>query len=124
MSVTLGPVNERSTARYTTDPLTDEDGAVVAGSILSSATLTLYDERTGKILNSRNQQNVNNGNGVSIGDDGIVSWLLVPDDNAIINTRLSQERHVAVFDFRWDAGTSRAVHEVKILVNNIGKVTS
>lgn len=124
MSVTLGPVNERSTARYTTDPLTDEDGAVVAGSILSSATLTLYDQRTGAILNSRNQQNVNQANGVSISDAGVVSWLLVPADNAIVNTKLPQEVHVAVFDFRWDAGTSRAVHEVKILVNNIGKVTA
>lgn len=124
MSVTLGTVNERSTARYTTDPLTDEDGAVVAGSILSSATLTLYDQRTGAILNSRNQQNVNQANGVSISDAGVVSWLLVPADNAIVNTKLPQEVHVAVFDFRWDAGTSRAVHEVKILVNNIGKVTA
>ena len=124
MSVTLGPVNERTTARYTSGPLTDEDGVVVAGSILSSATLTLYDQRTGNILNSRNAQNVNQANGVTIGDDGVVSWLLVPADNAIVNTRLPQELHVAVFDFRWDAGTSRAMHEVNILVNNIGKVTA
>ena len=124
MSVTLGPINERTTARYTSGPLRDEDGAVVAGSTLSSATLTLYDEKTGAILNSRNQQNINNGNGVSIGDDGMISWLLVPADNAIVNQKLSVEMHIAVFDFRWDAGTSRAVHDVKILVNNIGKVTS
>ena len=124
MSALLGPVNERTTARYTSGPLTDEDGVVVAGSILSSATLTLYDERTGNILNSRSAQNVNQANGVTISDAGIVSWLMVPADNAIVNTKLPQEVHVAVFDFRWDAGSSRAMHEVKFIVNNLGKVTA
>jgi hypothetical protein len=124
MSVILGPVNERTTAKYTTDPLTDEDGAVIAGSTMTTATLTLYDQKTGAIINSRNQQNVNNANNVTIADTGIVSWTLMPADNAIVNGRLSQEMHVAVFDFRWDGGTSRSVHEVKILVNNVGKVTS
>jgi hypothetical protein len=124
MSATLGPINERSTARYTSGPLTDEDGAVVAGSILSSATLTLYDERTGTIINSRNKQNVNQANDVTISDAGVVSWLLKPADNVIVNNKLIRETHVAVFDFRWDAGESRAVHDMKILVNNVGNVTS
>jgi hypothetical protein len=124
MSVTLGPVNERTTARYTSGTLTDEDGAVVAGSVLSSATLTLYDERTGNILNSRDAQNVNQANGVTISDLGVVSWLLVPADNAIVDQRVPSEVHVAVFDLRWDAGTSRCVHEVKFLINNVGTVTA
>ena len=124
MSVTLGPVNERTTARYTSGPLTDEDDVVVAGSILSTATLTLYDERTGNILNSRDAQNVNQANGVTISDLGVVSWLLVPADNAIVDQRVPSEVHVAVFDLRWDAGASRCVHEVKFLINNVGTVTA
>lgn len=124
MSIVLGPVNERSTAKYTTDPLLDEDGAVVAGSTLSAAQLTFYDEKSGKIINSRDAQNINQANNVTIGDDGVVTWLLLPADNAIINTRLAQETHVAVFDFRWDVGASRATHEVKILVNNLRKITA
>jgi hypothetical protein len=121
---TLGPVNERTTARYTSGPLTDEDGAVVPGSILSSATLTLKDEKTRTIINSRNAQNVNQANGVTISDLGIVSWLLTPADNPIVNTRVTQEPHIATFDLRWDAGSSRAMHEVRILVTNVGAITA
>lgn len=124
MSVTLGPINERTTAKYTSEPLLDETGTAVAGSIMSTATLTLYDERTKTILNSRNAQNVNNANNVTISDAGVVEWTMQPADNAIVNDRLPSEVHVAVFDFRWDSGTSRAVHEVKFLVKNIGMVTS
>jgi hypothetical protein len=124
MSKTLGPVNERTIARYTSGPLKDEDGAVVSGTILSSATLTLKDEKTRTIINSRNAQNVNQANGVSISNLGIVSWLLAPADNTIVNTSLPQEVHVATFDLRWDAGASRAMHEVKILVNNISAITA
>jgi hypothetical protein len=102
----------------------DEDGVVIPGTLVTAATLTLYDQKTGAILNSRNQQNVNNANNVTIADTGILSWTVQPADNAIVNGKLPQELHVAVFDLRWDAGTSRSLHEVKILVNNIGKVTS
>lgn len=124
MSVTLGPVNERTTAKYTTDPLVDEDGVVIPGTLVTAATLTLYDQKTGAIINSRNQQNVNNANNVTIADTGILSWALQPADNAIVNSKLPQELHVAVFDLRWDAGSSRSLHEVKFLVNNVGKVTA
>ena len=124
MSVTLGPINERTTAKYTSDPLLDEDGVTVAGSVLSTATLTLYDEKTKTILNSRNAQNVNQANGVTISDAGVVAWTMTPADNAIVNDKLPSEVHVAVFDFRWDAGVSRAMHEVKFLVKNLSMVTS
>jgi hypothetical protein len=124
MSVTLGPVNERTSTKYTSDPLTDENGDVVAGSTLSAATLTFYDLKTGTIINSRNAQNVNQANGVTIADTGVVTWLMPPADNPIINDKATQETHVAVFDFRWDAGASRAVHEFRVLVNNIGKLSS
>jgi len=124
MSVTLGPINERTTAKYTSDPLLDENGTAVDGSILTSATLTLYDQKTKTILNSRNAQNVNQANNVAISAAGVVTWELVPADNAIVNDALSQEVHVALFDFRWDGGASRCMHEVKIAVRNLGMVTS
>ena len=124
MSVTLGPINERTICKYTTDPLLDEDGAAVAGASLTTATLTLYELKTGTILNSRNAQNVLNANNVTISAAGVVAWTMLPADNAIVNDRLDQELHVAVFDFRWDAGVSRAIHEVRFLVNNIDKVTA
>jgi hypothetical protein len=124
MSVTLGPINERTTAKYTSDPLLDETGAVVAGSTISTATLTLYDQRSKAILNSRNEQNVNQANGVAISEAGVVTWDLTPADNIIVDDCCATEIHVAVFDFRWDAGASRCLHEFKIAVTNIGMVTS
>ena len=87
---TLGPINEYTTALYTSDPILDETGTVVPGTSLYTATLTLYDERT----------------------------------KTIINDKLPQEAHVAVFDFRWDSGVSRCLHEFKILVKNVSMVSS
>ena len=121
---TLGPINEYTTALYTSDPILDETGTVVPGTSLYTATLTLYDERTKTIINSRNAQNVNQTNGVAISAAGVVTWTMAPADSPIINDKLPQEAHVAVFDFRWDSGVSRCLHEFKILVKNVSMVSS
>jgi len=121
----LGPVNERTSAQYTAT-ITDETGAVVPGSTLSAALLTFYDLKTKTIINSRNAQNVNQTNGVSISEAGVVTWVLTPADNPIVNvlSHQTQETHIGVFDFRWDAGASRVVHPFTVLVTDVGLVSS
>jgi hypothetical protein len=113
----LDPVNEQTTARYTAK-LVDETGAVVPGSTLSSLTLLLYDKATGQILNSRNNQNVLNMNGVAVDETGNLVWILSPSDNAIITDTLTTEVHVAVFTGRWGAG-KEITHDIAITVRNL-----
>ena len=58
-------VNEKITARYTAD-IQDHEENAIAGSSLTTLTLTLYDKVTGTVINSRDNQDVLNTNGVSV----------------------------------------------------------
>jgi hypothetical protein len=113
-------VAELTSAKYT-GTLTDESGAAVSGSALTAATLTLFDDVTGTVINSRNAQNVLNANGVTIDNFGALTWVMAPADNTIVKSGLSVERHRAVFTFTWGAG-KQLVHEVVIAVTNIRMV--
>ena len=57
MSVYLGTINESTTGRYTAT-MYDETGTVIDGTAMSTLTLTLYDKRSGTIVNSRINQDV------------------------------------------------------------------
>lgn len=117
----LGPINERSSARYTAT-LTDETGAPIDGTALDTATLTLYDKLTGTAINSRTAQNVKNTNGVSISAQGALVWVLTPADNAILGSGAIEE-HVALFQVTWGGGSAKACpHAVTILVRNLDKL--
>ncbi len=118
---TLGPVNERTSARYTAT-LEDETGAVVPASALLTLTLTVYDVETGTKINSRDSQNVLNTNGVSISEAGALVWTLEPADNIIVSTALLNEKHRALFRATWGSGRG-LTHEVDVWVKNVGLVT-
>jgi len=116
----LGPINERTSARYTAT-LTDETGAAIDGTALDAATLTLYDAATGTVINSRSAQDVKNTNGVTISAAGELVWVLAPADNAILGVA-ALETHVAFFLFTWGgAGSKACPHEVAIQVRNLAK---
>jgi hypothetical protein len=117
---TFGPINERTSARYTAT-LTDETGAAIDGTALDAATLTFYDQATGTVINSRSAQNVKNTNGVTISAAGELVWTLVPADNAILGTD-AMETHIALFLFTWGgAGVKACPHQVGIRVRNLAK---
>jgi hypothetical protein len=114
----LGPVNERTSARYTAT-LTDETGAGIDGAALDSATLTYYDALTLAVINSRSAQNVKNANGVTISALGALVWVLAPADTAILGTA-AMEDHVALFTFTWGGGGAKAcTHDVTVRVRNL-----
>lgn len=128
--MTTFQATEQTSARYL-GTLTDETGTLVGPTILDSAALTLYDERTNAIINSRDAQDVLNANGVTIyntlqtASDGTtynLVWLMDPADNMIVTSRLPFEAHIAVFDVRWSS-TKRMVHEVRIRVENVGQIS-
>jgi hypothetical protein len=115
-------VNEKVTAKYSAI-IQDEDETALSSSDLQTLTLTLYDKSTGTIINSRNDQDVLNTNGVSVDANGNVVWLMDPDDNAIVTSTSKVEKHVALFKWTWDSGNKEGKHEIVIQVKNLTKVT-
>jgi len=115
-------VREKTTRRYTA-ALKDETGAAIGGGVISSLKLTLYNRADGAIINSRNQQNVLNANGVTIDDSGNLTWTIEPADNPIIDATLSYEEHIALFELGWSSDAKKNNHEFIIRVENVNKVT-
>ena len=115
-------VREKTTRRYSA-VLKDETGALIGGGVLSSLKLTLYNRADGAIINSRNQQNVLNANSVVVDTSGNLTWTLEPADNPVIDTTLSYEEHIALFELGWSSDTKKNNHEVIIRVENVNKIT-
>ena len=121
MMAAIFNVREKTTRRYTA-VLKDETGAAVGSGSLSSLKLTLYNKVDGAIINTRNQQNVLNLNGVTVDASGNLTWTMDPADNPIIDTTLSYEEHVALFEIGWSSDAKKNNHEVIIRVENVNKI--
>jgi hypothetical protein len=106
-------VNKANSGRYRAS-LVDETGVPVPAASLSSLTLTLYDQRTDTIINSRDAQDVLNVNGVTVDANGLLTWTVLPADNPIVTRGTAEETHVALFE--WTFGSKRGSHEVHIVV--------
>lgn len=117
MADTAFAVKERSTQKYTAT-IKDEADAAIAGTSLTTLTLTLYDEETGTILNGRDDQNVLNANNVTVDGAGLLTWTMQPLDNQIVTTALAQERHLALFEWTYAAGAKSGYHEIAFVVIN------
>lgn len=113
----LGTINEGASALYTAT-LTDETGAAIDGTALTSLTLTVYNVDTGAIINSRSAQNVKNLNGVTITALGALTWTLAPADNVILGTG-PYERRAALFVATWASGAKACPHVVQWTVRNL-----
>lgn len=114
---------ERSSYQFRAE-LKDENKAAIPVASLESLTLTLTDERTNVVINSRASQNVLNANNVTVDANGVLIWSLQPEDNAIINTRLQMgevESHFAVFKWKLLNG-KQGVHSLYIRVSRVETV--
>lgn len=118
-------VEEKSTGRYKV-VLNDEAGAVIPLSDMTTITLTLYDDYTGTIINSRNAQNVKNTNNVLYTEAGLLTWTLQPNDNVIVTSEVrtnGYEKHIALFEYTWSSGAKAGKHELEFQVRQLNKVT-
>lgn len=125
--------NERSSG-FIRAQLVDQDGDPISVTDLDSATLTLWNLETGAgtgspnegIINGRDQQDIlPTGspevlNDVTYEADGYFRWDVQPEDNVIINSRRSVERHRALLIFAWPTG--QLTYEVEIDVDNLRRV--
>lgn len=117
-------VLERTTAVYTAT-IKDETDAAIPASALSSLTLTLHAKDSGTIINSRNKQNVFNANDVTVDEDGLLTWIMQPADNAVVGFPESgSEQHIALFEWAYGSlGVYAGKQEVLVEVTNLRKVS-
>src|SRR3972149_284487 len=116
---------ESSTTKLTA-VVKDESETVIPAASIGTLTLMLYDQKTeldspgstGAIINSRNRQDILNANGCTVDSSGNMVMTFTPADNAIVNTGLSSERHVALFEYTYAAGLKAGKDEVLIDVIN------
>lgn len=128
MARSVFTVKESTTPIYTFS-LVDEDGVAVLLTDLITLTLTYYLVADSSIINSRNNQNVKNVNGVTVSATSVVTWDLTTSDTAIIDAVTTKvgdkERHRALWTWTYTtaSGTKTGRDEIDILVENLGLVT-
>ena len=103
--------------------LTEEDGvAPIPGGTLTTLTLTLYaDDAAQTIINGRNAQDILNANGGTVNGAGVLTLTLAPADNAILDTDLPYERHIALLQWAWGVG-KQGKFDLVLIVRNLSKV--
>lgn len=103
--------------------ITEEDGVTpIPVGTLTTLTLTLYaDDANQTIINGRNAQSILGVNGGAVDASGVLTLTLSPADNAIVNTALEVERHIALFEWTWGVGKA-GKYELVLLVRNLAKV--
>ena len=114
---------EKKTAKITAT-LKDEDGLALALANVDTLVLTLYEEATGTIINSRSGSDIKNtGGGTLDATSGAFTLTLAPDDMAIIQTDRNKEWHVALIEWTYNSGADGGGKEIAFQVQNLVKVS-
>jgi hypothetical protein len=122
---------ERTTSKYTVT-LKDEAGTPIAKTAVSSLKLTVFnlDDDAQTIINGRNAQEQAPGftGDLTMGTtDGIVTYIMTPADNQIVNlapgANQRYERHRLILDVTL-INNKRLVFQDEILVENTEKITT
>ena len=114
---------EGKTAKITA-VIEDEDGNGIDVANLGTVTLTLFNDRSRAIINSRNQADIKNTGGGTIDSSGNLTLVLSAADMAILNASNDAERHVAFIEWTYSSGTKDGGHEIAFTVTNLAKVSS
>jgi len=119
---TIFPVDEDTTPEYQVN-LLDFAGVAIPDSDLDALILTLCDQATGTIINSRDGQNVLNANNVSV-VEGLVTWQLQALDTAMNNSDRESEIRIALWEWTYSPGseTLQGKHETVLRLQNLAKV--
>lgn len=118
---TLGPFRERDTVVLRATVLDNQvPPQPIPGSALTTATLTLYSEKTSGIINGRDHVDIK----ANVDAQGKLVFPLAPADMAIVNGQ-SPESHRALIEWTWNpAGTvQRGSWEIRIIVRDVNLVT-
>lgn len=102
----------------------DDAGVVIPGASLDDVKLTLYDEKSGTVINSRAEVDVLASGELTVSALGVGVMTFKPADMVLVGTAPvpSQEIHVAQFDYQWDADANKVGrHLVRLQVVNLLK---
>ena len=115
-------IDESTTAVYTAT-IKDENGVPIPLAQITALTLTLFNTKSMSIINTRDDQNVLNANGVVIHPtSGLLTWNISPEDTVIENDVMTLEARVAQFIWTYGAG-KRGSHERVFYIRNLEKVS-
>ena len=115
---TLGPFRERDTPVLRATVMDNANPAVaIPGASLDTMTLTLYNEKTGLVINSRDHVNIK----ANVDGAGALAFTLLAAEMAIIDTTKAEEYHRALIEWTWNT-TQRGSWEIRIIVQNVNKV--
>lgn len=118
-TVFSAPADEDATTRFQ-GVVVNEAGARLAWADISAMTLTLYNEGTGAIVNSRTAANVYNVEATGDASGNFVLTLL-PADMVIVDTTLLAERRVALLQYTYSSG-KKGKTELVFTVRNLHRV--
>ena len=118
-------IPERTTQKFTA-VIKDENGAAIPAASLTTLTLTLYaldGAQAGTVINSVDDMNILNANRGTVDGSGNLTLLFVPNDMAILDATLLEERHVALIEWTYASGAKSGRHEIQFRVKNLDKVS-
>jgi len=122
---TISETQPEKATRYLSCTITDIDGVTPlanADSILLTLTLTLYEARTGSIINTCAVRNILNANGGVVTSAGALTVRLDAADMACLTSGAS-ETHIALLEWTWGSPVKAGKHEIAFTVANLLKVT-
>lgn len=115
-------VAEGVTVRLT-GRIVDAAGAGISASALDTLRLTLYEQRTGAILNGRDQADILNTGGGTVSSAGDLVLVLSPADTALVHQSAAVETHVAYLEWTYNSGADRGRAVIEYPVRNLRKAT-
>jgi hypothetical protein len=116
------PIPEGAT-RYLSFTVTDVDEVTPlanADSILLSLLVTVFNEPSRAVINSRTAQSILNTNGGTVSSAGVVTLRLDPADTAILGSK--SEARVASLVWTWGSPLKTGRHEVAFTVADLALV--
>jgi hypothetical protein len=107
-----------------TATIRDASEVVIPVNDLDALTATIYDEKSGTILNERDHESILGTNGGSVDAAGVLTFELDPEDNAIVDDSRATELHIVLLEWEYTVGVT--VHsgkaEIAVLVRNLQMV--
>jgi hypothetical protein len=124
MKTEIADLIAEKTTQVLTCTIKDETDVVIPLDQITTLTLTLYNQESRTIINTRENQNVLNLANVTYhATSGLLTWLLQPADTAIENVAKSIEVRVALFQWTFAAGNKHGKHEIVFKIRNLEKVS-
>lgn len=86
----------------------DFSGTAITEANLVTLTATLYDQRTGRTINSRSAQSVKDANGGTVAVNGTLTLILLAADNPIVGDTVpgGVERHILRLAWTYSDGSN------------------